>query len=230
MHDHIDTCPVGLGAEPGACHQIAGGIGRGTVGGPLGTDEHHRFGDIPEHERQCCSGVSHGVGSVGYDNSVGPVVELLGDSFCELLPVLHVHVLGEYGEEDTGIDVGDIPDLGDSVHHVGGGQGGVDGTGPVIHIRCDGSSGSDEDQFGEAFLELHLTLLLRPLDRSFQNLDLGLGSDPDTDVVPALHLQDEDVGSAELVMGHQSAHVCPVAVDDGQLGTFGGTEVPKQFR
>ena len=104
------------------------------------------------------------------------------------------------------------------------------GTCPVIHIRCDGSSGSDEDQFGEAFLELHLTLLLRPLDRSLQDLDLGLGSDPDTDVVPALHLQDEDVGSAELVMGHQSAHVCPVAVDDGQLGTFGGTEVPKQFR
>ena len=91
----------------------------------------------------------------------------------------------------------------------------MDGTGPVIDIGCDSTTGSDEDQFGESFLELDLGVLPNPLCGHLEDLDLGVCIDLDSDVVSALHLEDHDIGVAELVVGHQGTDGGPAVLHHG---------------
>ena len=144
---------------------------------------------------------------MGDDDRVGTAVELVSDGLGQLLPVGDGHVLGEDGEEYVRLEVGDLLDLGDRVDHVRGGKGGVHGTGPVVHVGGDGTSGSDEDDGLETLLGLLGGLGLHPFHRPGDDLDFGRFVETDTDVVSALHLHDQDILAAELVMGHEDTLV-----------------------
>ena len=158
------------------------------------------------------------------DDRIRTLVDLVGNGHRELLPVGGIHVLGEDREQDAGIDIGELPDLGDRVHHVRSGERRMDRSRPVVDVRCDRSAGTDEDDLGEPLAELHGGLLPDPLGGLAQNLDpRGIG-DADTDVVPALDLEDQHVGGAELVMGHQGSFEGPSVLLDSEPRTLGRTE------
>ena len=97
----------------------------------------------------------------------------------------------------------------------------MDCTGTIVDVGCDGTAGSDEDECGKSLLLLDLRFLLLVHGGLFVDGDLGVLVDPDTDVVSALHLQDDDVGCTEFVVRHYLSNVCLTACLEGDHASLG---------
>ena len=208
MHDYRNLAEVS-GGHPHRADKVHGRIAAGPVGTPLRADEDDGLAEVAEHEAQRRSGVSERVGSMGYHNPVLPVVEEFSNLVGYPPPVLRLHVLAHYVEEQLRRYVGYLEDLGNGLRKLLRGESGVNGPGFVVYPACDSSSGSKDGHVGEFgllqkdFGEAHLS----PRPGLLDYLDVGNRINEYPDVVAVVELYCEGFAAGKLIGVHDDSFV-----------------------